>query len=476
MTGFKVCALMPLVLLAGCAVGPDYRRPDIPAGASFTEAALGAPMVESDDVPAAWWRAFGSPALDSLVAQAFRDNPDLAAATAAVRAADENRRAQMGSFFPAVEADAGITRNRDAVATLSPATAAGAPVYSLTTGRLNLSYVFDVFGGARRQYEAAAAQADLQRYQREAAKLTLAANVVLGVVQEASLREQIAATRAMIDDETQVLDLLRREAALGQIAEADAIAEEAALAQVRATLPPLEQKLAQQRTALAVLIGQAPSREPEPRFTLADLHLPATLPLSLPAQLVDQRPDVRAAEAVLHGATAGVGVATAAMLPAITLSAGAGSSAADAGVLFGPGTVFWNLGAGLMQPVFQGGALLHRKRAAAAAADQARAQYRGVVLGAFQNVLDTLHAIDFDSRTLQEAEAAADAAARSLSITRRELELGQISGLALLNTERTYQQATLALIQARAARYGDAVALFQALGGGWWNQPSRSAL
>jgi NodT family efflux transporter outer membrane factor (OMF) lipoprotein len=464
-------AALPVVLLAGCAVGPDFKRPDPPIVSAFTADALASmedqKLVANADVPEAWWRLFGSPELDALIAEATRANPDLKAAQAALKVATENMLAQGGVFLPGVQGGFDASKNKDATASLAPTAASGAPSYSLVAAHVSVSYMLDVFGGNRRQTEAAAAQAEAQRFQTEGAYITLTTNVAAAAVQEAALRGQIEATEHMIAAESDILEVLRHQSSLGEIAEGDVIAEEAALAQVRAALPPLQQKLAQQRAALAVLLGHLPNDEPTATFDLASLRLPDTLPVSVPARLVDRRPDVRAAEANLHSATAQVGVAVANMLPSITLTANAGSTVTAANALFAPGTGLWSLAGGLTQPIFQGGMLLHKKRAASAAAEQAAAQYRSTVLTAFQNVCDALHALEFDARTLREAETAARAATQSLEIARHQLDLGQVSGLALLNAQRTYEQATAGAIQARAARYSDVIGLFQALGGGW---------
>jgi NodT family efflux transporter outer membrane factor (OMF) lipoprotein len=284
------------------------------------------------------------------------------------------------------------------------------------------------------------------------------------------LRGQIVATKRIVNIQTQSLELLQRQYELGQIASGEVVAKEAALAQVQVMLPPLEKQLAQQRDLLARLVGCFPSETLVEEFELSSLQLPQDLPVSLPSKLVNQRPDVRAAEEQLHSASAEIGVSIANRLPNITLGASAGSSATAIDQLLTLGTGFWTLAANLTQPIFQGGTLLHRQRAAEAAYDQAAAQYRGVVLTAFQNVADTLHAIQSDADSLKAAVAAERAAAKSLAIACSQLELGQISYLAQLNAEQTYQQAMVNLVQALANRYADTAALFQALGGGWWNR------
>lgn len=464
------------VLLAGCAAGPDYHAPAAPDAAAYTPR----PVAQTDtaegvaqrfapgqDLPAQWWTLFGSPSLNALVEDALRRNPDLRAADAALRAARENARSARGDFLPTVDASLESSRQKTADV-LSPALASGESLYTLHTAQLTVGYKLDLFGGVRRQVEAADAQADAQRFQFEAARLTLTSNVAAAAIQEASLRAQIAATEEVVRAGREVLALMQRQQALGAIAMADVVAQQAQLAQAEASLPPLHKQLAQQRNLLAALTGRMPTDELLQTFELASLRLPVELPVSVPSKLVERRPDVAQAAAQLHAATAQVGIATADMLPQLTLTANLGHSAAQASQLFGAGTGFWGIVAGLTQPVFHGGALLHRKRAAEAGLDQAAAQYQSAVLTAFHNVADALYALQYDASTLAAQETAERAAARSLAIARESYRLGASSYLAVLNAQQAWQQSVVALAQARAARYADTVALFQALGGGWW--------
>jgi NodT family efflux transporter outer membrane factor (OMF) lipoprotein len=472
-----------LVLMTGCAVGPNFQRPTTPTVDRYTQQPLPAQtasvevkggeaqrFVQDMDIPGQWWTLFRSKPLNDLIEHALKANPDMEAAQAALRIARENVYAQQGAFFPSVEANFNPTRQKTAGVLTSPL-ANGNYIYSLHTAQVTVAYVPDVFGGIRRQVESLKAQADSQRFQLKATYLTLTSNVVATAVQEAALRGQIAATKRIIDIQSQSLELLQHQFELGQIASGDVVAQEAALAQVQAMLPPLEKQLAQQRDMLARLAGRFPTESLVEEFALSSLHLPQELPVSLPSKLVEQRPDVRSAEEQLHAASAEIGVSIANRLPNITLSANAGSSATAISQLFTSGTGFWGLAGNLTQPIFQGGTLLHRQRAAEAAYDQAAAQYRSVVLTAFQNVADTLHAIQSDADALKASVAAERAADKSLSIAHSQLELGNISYLALLNAEQTYQQAMINLVQALANRYADTAALFQALGGGWWNGP-----
>jgi NodT family efflux transporter outer membrane factor (OMF) lipoprotein len=476
-------AFLPLVVLAGCTVGPDFEAPAPPsvqrytaqpmppatASASVTTGAA-QHFVSGGDVAADWWRLFQSEPLNTLVMQALAANPDLPAAQAALRQALENVAAQRGSFYPSVSAGLDAGRNLTAVAAVSPASASGNPYYSLITPQLNVSFVPDVFGANQRAVESLQAQSDNQRFMLEATWLTLTSNVVAGAIREASLRGQIKATEDTIHIESDLLTILHTQENLGQVAGADTAAQEATLAQAQLLLPPLQKQLALQRDALNALAGRFPSEEIVETFDLISLQLPLDLPVSLPADLVKQRPDVRQAEENLHVASANIGQAVAARLPQITLTAQVGKSANNASNLFTPGTNFWTLAAGLTQPVFEGFTLLHKQRAAQAAFDQAAAQYRGTVLTAFQNVADAMRALQADADGLRAAAASERAASRSLDITRRQLQLGQIAYLTLLNAQNTYAQAHLALVQAQANRLADTAGLFQALGGGWWHR------
>ena len=467
----------------GCTVGPDFQRPSPPDVRGYSRDALPAQtvsanvaggeaqhLVEGLDIPGQWWMLLHSPALNALIERSLKANPSVEAAQAALRQAQENVYAQEGLYYPTVQASLSPSRQQNATGTLSPTLTSGVPLYSLFTPQVSVAYALDAWGGNRRQVESLRAQADASRFQLEATYLTLSANVVAAAVQEASLRAQIAATEQIIRIEGEQLELLRTQYRLGAIAMADVIAQDALLAQTEVTLPALQKQLAQQRDLLAALAGRLPSDEPAETFDLAALQLPQELPLSLPAKLVEQRPDVRSAEALLHAASAQVGVAIANQLPQITISAGAGSSATQVSQLFTAGTGFWSIAGTLAQPLFDGGTLLHRKRAADATLEQAAAQYRGTVVTACQNVADVLHALYYDAAALAAGLRAEREAAASLDIARRATELGATSYLQLLTAEQAYQQALITLAQARANRFADTAALFQALGGGWWNR------
>ena len=473
------------LLLASCEVGPDFERPEPPTTDRVTAdplpaATASAPVAKGEaqrfaigrDLPAEWWSLFRSPALDALIKDAIKASPNIKAAEAALRQAREMRLSGEGAFFPMVQGSFNASRNKTA-ASLTPVPAGNSLYYNQYTTQLAVTYVPDVFGGTRRTVEGLLAQEEAQRFELEAAYLTLTSGLVAAALGEAGLREQVAATKEIIRIQRDSLDILRKQFGLGQVSGQDVAAQEAALAQAEASLPPLEKQLAQQRDLIAVLAGRVPSDQPAAKFELASLQLPQELPVSLPSSLVEQRPDIRAAEASLHAASAAIGVAVAARLPQITLSANYGNTALSPltiANLFGPGTSFWTVAGNAAQTLFDAGALLHKQRAAEAAFDQAGAQYKETVLTALQNVADTLEALKSDADTLKAATAAEKAAKDSLDIARRQLSLGAVHFLQLLNAENTYQQALINRVQASAARFADTAALFQALGGGWWHR------
>jgi NodT family efflux transporter outer membrane factor (OMF) lipoprotein len=481
--------LVPL-LAGGCVVGPNFKTPAPPPVAAYTQeqeqprttaAAPGVPGGEAQhflsgaDIPADWWTLFHSTELNALIAAALAHNPDLAGAQAALRVAHENTLAQHGAYLPQVSAGASITREKDPSATLAPVPANNSFAYSLITPAVSVSYAPDVFGLNKRTVESLAAQEQATRYQMVAVDITLSANVALAAITEASLEDQIDTTNALIGLNRQILSLLQYQKSKGYIGGADIAAQQTQLAQLEASLPPLIKQRDQQNHLIAVLTGRYPAQAGATKFSLASLTLPTDLPLSLPSTLVEQRPDVLQAEENMHSASAEIGVARANRLPNITLSANAGSNALAIGQLFGPGTGFWNIGAALLAPLFDGGTKLHQERAARYAYQQSAEQYRSTVLTAFQNVADTLVALDQDAKTLKADVAATDAAKASLDIARLQYKDGYAAYLSVLNAEQAYQQARLAQVQAEADRFTDTAALFQALGGGWWHQPELAA-
>jgi len=470
-----------LLGLGACAVGPDFAPPPAPPVSGYTPDtppattnAAAVPggaaqiFVMGRDIPGEWWKVFHSGEIDALIAEALRANPSLQAAQAALWQAKENLYAAGGKLLPNVDANASAVRQQ-----FSPAEfgLTGPPqIFNLYQATVNVSYTPDVFGGQRRQIEANAALAEYQRFGLEATYLTLTANVVTAAIQVASLRGQIEATQQIIKAEGGQLGVVRNQFEAGGATRADVLTQESEVATTEATLPPLLKQLEQQQHVLLALIGHFPNDARREHLTLASFRLPTHLPVSLPTQLVEQRPDVRAAQAQLHQASANIGVAVANRLPQFSLTADYGSAALTTAALFSPASAIWSLGAAGAQPIFHGFSLLHQERAARAAYDQADAQYRNTVLTAFQNVADALRALQLDAATLKAQQRAVRAASDTFNLTRGQYRLGAVTYIILLNAQRSYQQALLALVQAQAARYADTAALFAALGGGWWNR------
>jgi NodT family efflux transporter outer membrane factor (OMF) lipoprotein len=476
-------AALACVVIAGCAMGPDFKRPAAPAADAYADQPLATTVTITNvgggeaqrfasgaDIAGDWWTLFHSPQLNALIEQSLTNNPDLKAAQAALLLARENVLAQRGAYFPNVTGSFSATRQKDPAAALAPVPSSNADQYNLFTPQVSVSYSPDVFGANRRSLESLRAQQEGVRFQMIATYTTLTANVVVTAIQEAAVEAQIAATRQLVDLNSNMVHILQYQHTKGYAGRLDVVAQESQFAQVVATLPPLVKQAAQLRDLLAVLAGRFPNQNPDEKFELASLKLPEELPVSLPSQLVAQRPDVLQAEANLHAASAQIGVAIANRLPNITLTADAGSMALSFDKLFSSGTGFWGLGAAATAPLFQGGTLLHQERAAKAAYVQAAEQYRSTVLTAFENVADTLTALQQDAEELKAAATAADDAQITLNLSQRQWQDGYISYLALLSAEQACQQARINLVQAQANRYADTAALFQALGGGWWHR------
>jgi NodT family efflux transporter outer membrane factor (OMF) lipoprotein len=493
--GSVLTAVLTAVLaavLAGCAVGPNFRSPGPPDNGRFTEAPLPAQtrsaataggnaqrLEAGRDIPGDWWTVFHSPQITALVTRALRANPDIAAAQSTLRQANENRRAEQGAFFPQVTANGSAQRSRETLAAfgfagsgsaLGGLGSGGGFDYTLYGASLNVSYTIDAFGGTRRQVEQLGAQSDYQRYELEATYLTLAANVITTAITEASLQSQIDTTKDIIKADTEALTLTQQRFQAGGVSQADVLQQQSLLDAQVATLPNLEKQRQQARNQLAVYVGGRPDQYDAATLELNHLTLPADLPVSLPSRLVEQRPDIKAYEALLHAATAQVGVATANMLPQLTLTGSYGYQGSSISNLFTPTGIVWTIAGAIAQPIFEGGTLAARREAAKAALDTAAAQYSSTVNNAFQNVANALVAIERDAETLQAALAAQKTAAASLAVVRSQYTSGAAPYLNVLTAEQSDYSARLNLIAARAARFTDTVALYQALGGGWWNR------
>jgi NodT family efflux transporter outer membrane factor (OMF) lipoprotein len=497
-------SLLPVVLaallLGACAAGTDFHRPGPPAGAAYAPtplpAAVGADAADAQrfaagaDVPFEWWRGFGDPALAALVERALVANPSLRSAEAALRAARELVRAQQGYFLPNVAANYDFERQKLA-GNLSGTSAPGVQgngasilatqnpnslphneplYYNFHTAQVNVGFVPDLFGGNRRKVESLEAAAEAQRFQLEATYVTLATNVVAAAVLEASTRAALASAVAIVDCNRQALAILRDKVERGFATRADLAGAEAALAAAEEQLPPLERQLEQTRDLIRALVGNLPGEDVAATFEMRSLALPRELPLSVPARIIEQRPDVRAAEEAVRAANANAGAALAAMLPEVSITGAVGGTATTFPYLFRSGGPFWNLIGGLTQPLFAGGTLLHTRRAADAALVEAAADYQTAVLTAYQNVADTLHALVADTAAVEAARAGERAARAGADSTHARREQGYVDALADLAAEVAYQQALAARVAAEAQRYTDTAALYLALGGGWWHR------
>ena len=462
-------------LLAATPASPAVALPPSPFGNAPAEVAQGpiapatgpAQTVQvGTTVDPVWWRGFGSPVLDALVDRALAANNDLAGASANLRQAHELAGAARGVLFPQVDAGYSVQRQRLSGTLQSPLNDPLASVFSLHTAQVSVAYSLDLFGGNAARLASARAAERATAARLAGVRTMVAGNVVLAVIQNAALEAQLAATREGADSNREILRLLRTREALGAVGKADLAAQEAALAASEALLPPLERARLANLAGLAVLLGQAPGSDLPALPGLDALTLPANLPLSLPSDLLAQRPDVAAAAAALEGATADRRAAVAARLPSITLSAAAGGTATDFTDMFRNGNPFWSLIGGLTAPLFHGGQLRHQQKAAEAALDAAKAQYKGIALQAFADVSNALTALDTDARELDAAERANRAAQTSLTYATRQLQLGSVGTLAVLNAKAAAQSARTQWLAAREQRLTDTVGLMTALGGG----------
>lgn len=470
-----------LVLAPACTVGPHYHSPAPPTVATYTPEAQPNTTVTSPgvagsaqhlnpsmDIPAQWWTLFRSPELDRLVRDALANSPTLAQATARLKEAQEESNARTGATkYPAVNSNISAQREQVDLATFgvpfpSP------PPFGLLNGSVAVSYALDLFGANRRLVESLNAQVEYQSWQLQGARLMLAGNVVSVAIRQAQLRAQIDLTRQMLVLQQQQLDITEQRVQAGGLAQYNISQQRTLVEQTRATIPPLEQQLDMVNHQLAVLIGKSPGEAHIEAITLDKLRLPEELPASVPSSLVRQRPDIRAADALIHRASADVGVATANLYPQITLSASAGL----VGTSFTSGGSVWNFGAALAQPVFNGGALRAEKRKAVAAYEEAGAAYQLVILQAFEQVANSLRAIDHDAQTLQARTEAAVQAAATYNMATQRYAAGGISQFSLLDAQRQYLQTSIDRTSSAASRYADSASLFQALGGGWWNDPT----
>jgi NodT family efflux transporter outer membrane factor (OMF) lipoprotein len=475
-----VGVLLVAASLGGCMVGPDFTSPAAPTVGGYTAVALRATdsaassgggaqrFVPGADVPGDWWRLFHSKQIDAFVAEAIANHPDTQSAQAALRQARETAAADTSGLFPSATGEASVTRNQ--VSAAESGRSGSGSLYSLYNTSVPVSFTPDLFGGKRRGIEADAANADYERFELESTYLTLTANVVTAAINDASYAARIKVTQDQIDGQREQVTLLEKQFALGAVSDADVLSQKAQLASSLALLPPLQKSRAQNRDQLMAYLGRLPSQDKGETIRLEDLHLPRDLPVTVPSQLVRRRPDIRAAESQLHQATANVGVAEANMLPSLTLSASGGSEALAVTELFKSQTAAWSLAASLTGPIFDAGSLFHSKEAKVAALQQSAAQYRATVITAFQNVADSLRAIQADAALLKAEVEAENTAAESLKVAQGQFKAGSATFLTVLNAEQTLLTDRTNRVAAQATRYADTVALYQSLGGGWWNR------
>jgi NodT family efflux transporter outer membrane factor (OMF) lipoprotein len=478
-----IAACMITGVVSGCTVGPDFRPPDAPATTRYTAPGESGPraadagtavpsqtVVLGDKVTSDWWTLFRSQDLDRLVKQSIADSPTLDAAKARLAAARESVTATTGALYPQIGFGASATREKVSAATfgLHPDAVPLPPNFNLFQIGPTVSYALDLFGGTRRQIEQAAALANVQHDALDAAYLALTGNVVIEAVDMATIRAQQNAVSDTLDIDRQNLALVLRERQAGTVPDSDVVTAESQLATDETLLPGLDQQLSVARHALAVLLGRAPGDWSSPDFDLAALTLPGRLPLSLPSELVHQRPDIQAAEAQLHAASAKIGIATAQLYPSITLSGGVGVTGLDAGHIFDTAGLVWSVAAGLTQPIFDGGTRQAERRAALALFKAAAADYRQTVLQAFGQVADILQALTHDADLLVAQQHALDLASEAVGLQRVNYANGGTGILALLDAQRQYQRARLGYVRAEAQRYQDTIQLFVAMGGGWW--------
>jgi len=475
-------AALLLLALSGCAVGPDFVSPKAPQGSHYAigadplatvSAGTAQRFAPGAEVAADWWRLFNSEKLGALVKEAFAGNPGLAAAEASLRQSQDSLRAGYGVFFPALDGQAGAERER--YSSLKLGQGGTARVFSLLTLSATVSYALDLWGGERRTVEALGAQVDYQRATERATALTLSANIVNTVIAKAAYRAEIEATEQLIELQKQQVRLGEVQARAGTVPYSNVLSLVSQLATDEAAIPPLEQKAAEADHLLATLSGHTPAEWTPQEIGLADLALPADLPLSLPSELVRHRPDILVAEATLHAASANVGVATAALLPSVTLSGGYGTNNNAVGNLFAASGNFWNFGANLTTPLFDGGTLWFQRKAAIETFKEEAALYRQTVLAAFAQVADTLRALEHDAETLSAQDAALKAAAEALHLVGANYQAGIATYLDVLSADAQYHQAKINDLETVALRYQDTVALFTALGGGWWNAGDKEA-
>jgi NodT family efflux transporter outer membrane factor (OMF) lipoprotein len=464
----RALLLAPLLLIAGCAVGPDYQAPADPAQTGYDLATLPAqeragvagPTIVPDPVPADWWRLLHNPALDAAEAQALADNATLAAAKESLRAAEQVVISSKAAWWPQIDLSAGVQRN--GAGGFTPA--GGGTSSNYFSFGPSASYMLDLFGATARQVEESQSQADVQRWQVEAARLTLTGGVATQALAIAAARLQIATAEDILASDRNTLSMVQKQFAIGKAARSDVLTAQSQMVGDQTQLAALRQQLSVARHALAVLMSRSPADWTPPDFLIEDFSMPENLPLSVPSELVHHRPDIAAAEAQLHSASAAIGVAAAQQYPQIALSAAVTQQSVTAGTLFESANNLWNVGAGLSQPIFHGGALEAQRQAAVDTYQAQLATYRQTVITAFGQVADSLRAIEHDAELLSDATASLDISAASLALLRSSYQVGKSNLLQLLTAERAYAQAKQSTATAKAQQLTDIVQFYVALG------------
>lgn len=470
--------------LTGCMVGPDFKPETAPKTQQYTPQKLpqktrNTPQVSnagksqnfvfSKDLQGDWWRIFHSTQLNALLVEGLANNQDLAAAKAALREANDTLLAQAGGLLlPSVNLSSAAQRAETNPLAFGVANTSSS-VFNVYNTSFQASYLLDIWGTSRRQIEAYAAQADYQRYEMLGTYLTLTTNIITTAMTISSLQAQIKATLDLISEQNKILVITKKQLQVGAVSEENVLSQETLLAQTQATLPPLQKALSQEQHALAVLLGKHTSDTAPLKLVLDAISLPKNLPISLPSRLIEQRPDIQASQALLHASNAQIGVATANLLPQITMTANYGWLSSSTSNFFSSANQTWGVAGGLLQPVFHGGQLIQQRKAAIDAFDEAKAQYEQTVLLAFKNVADALRAIQYDAAEFNEQYRAKISAFQTLQLIEKQYAAGGQTYLAVLQAEEQYQNTVLSYVKAQAMRYTDTAALYQALGGGWWN-------
>lgn len=476
-----LCLIYPFYM-AGCAVGPNFKEPEPPPVDRYTSGEQPSSTItaegqtqrfdEAVKLNADWWRLFNSSKLDGVMKDAFAGNQTLKSAEASLRQSQDNLRAGYGVFLPQVDAGASASRQKSSPLSFSGNTSSS--IFNLYSLAGTVSYALDIFGGERRAVESLQAQVDVERYTVVGAYLTLSGNIVNTIIAQAAYREQIKATEETVKLEQEQVDIGKAQAEAGIIPYSNVLSLESQLSATEANLPILKQQLSQADHLLATLSGRTPAEWNPPDVELADLKLPSDLPLSLPSDLVRQRPDILASESQLHSASAGIGVATAALFPNFTLNGNYGFNSTKLENLSKNAVSLWSIGADIVAPIFHGGTLWYQRRAAIEAYNQSLADYRETVLSSFEQVADTLRALEHDAETLKAQSDAMQQADEALRLIQANYQAGIVDYLQVLIANYQYYQARISYIQAVAQRLQDTVAFYVALGGGWWNADQSS--